>query len=132
MPSKVWGEITYHPTLQNGYNYLSTLGLKLIHISERGPWWCTTLVAFFTMSFRFTPLALLVQPYVHPSNNEAVLGNMDNYIMRIHEKCLGRISFPWLETTILTLMYDINHVADSLVSANNPQIYNHRINRWGL
>ena len=27
----------FHPTLHNGCNYLSMLGLKLIHISKRGP-----------------------------------------------------------------------------------------------
>ena len=46
MPSKVRGEITYpfpnfngqvHPTLYNGCNYLSMLGLKLNNVSKRGP-----------------------------------------------------------------------------------------------
>ena len=42
----VWDEITYpfpnfngcvHLTLYNGCHYLSMLGLKLIHVSKRGP-----------------------------------------------------------------------------------------------
>ena len=53
MPSNMWDEITYplpnlngvslgldklfHPTSYNGYNYLSMLRLKLIHVSKRGP-----------------------------------------------------------------------------------------------
>ena len=28
----------FHPTHHNGCNYLSLLGLKLIHVSKRGPW----------------------------------------------------------------------------------------------
>ena len=28
----------FHPTLYNGCNYLSMLGLKLNHVSKRGPW----------------------------------------------------------------------------------------------
>ena len=28
-----------HPTLYNGCNYLSMLGLKLNHVSKRGPWY---------------------------------------------------------------------------------------------
>ena len=57
MPSKVWDEITYpfpnikgcnhwslgmdklfHRTIYNGCIFLSMLGLKLTHVSERGPW----------------------------------------------------------------------------------------------
>ena len=52
MPSNVWGEIAYpflnvngctrmdkwfQPTLHNGCNYLSMLGLKLNHVSKRHP-----------------------------------------------------------------------------------------------
>ena len=55
MPGKLWGEITFpflnfkcnrwslgmdkqfHPTFYNGCNYLSMLGLRLYHVSERGP-----------------------------------------------------------------------------------------------
>ena len=55
MPSHVWNDITYpftnlavhrtplgldqsfHHTLYNGCNYLSILGLKLIHVSKEGP-----------------------------------------------------------------------------------------------
>ena len=59
MPSKAWDEITY-PFLNfngctvevqewisnfiphyNGCDYLSMLGLKLNHVSKRGPWNCT-------------------------------------------------------------------------------------------
>ena len=29
----------FYPTLYTGCNYLSTMGPKLIHISERGNWW---------------------------------------------------------------------------------------------
>ena len=29
----------FHPTVYNGYNYLSMLGLKLNHVSKRGHWW---------------------------------------------------------------------------------------------
>ena len=29
----------FHSTLYNGCNYLSMLGLKLNHVSKRGPWW---------------------------------------------------------------------------------------------
>ena len=49
---KVWDEITYpflnfnvtmdkkfHPTLYRACDYLSMLGLKLNHVSKRGPWW---------------------------------------------------------------------------------------------
>ena len=28
-----------HPTLYNGYDYISMLGLKLNHVSKRGYWW---------------------------------------------------------------------------------------------
>ena len=38
---QIWGlEIdTYlHPTLLNGYDFLSLLGLKFKHVSKRGPW----------------------------------------------------------------------------------------------
>ena len=28
-----------HPTVYNGCNYLSMLGLKFIHVCQRGPWW---------------------------------------------------------------------------------------------
>ena len=51
MPNKVWDEIAYHfpnfngttvaqfrSTLHDGYNYLSMLGLKLLHVSKRDPW----------------------------------------------------------------------------------------------
>ena len=55
MLGKVWDEITFpsinygatveigmdkqfHPTLYNGHNYLSVVGLKLNHVSKRGPW----------------------------------------------------------------------------------------------
>ena len=46
-PSKVWDGITYpfptpttafHPTFYNVCSYSSTLGLKLIRVSKRGPW----------------------------------------------------------------------------------------------
>ena len=45
MPSEVWDEITFpfpnfkwfHSTFLNGYNYLSILELKLIHVSKRVP-----------------------------------------------------------------------------------------------
>ena len=44
IPSKVRDKITYpfpnsmvHPTLYGGFIYLSMLGLKLVHISNRGP-----------------------------------------------------------------------------------------------
>ena len=59
MPRKAWDEIIYpfknfdgctidvlewisnfHPTLNNGCDYLSMLGLKLNHVSKRGPRWC--------------------------------------------------------------------------------------------
>ena len=30
---------SFHPTHYNGYNYISLLGLKLNHVSERGHWW---------------------------------------------------------------------------------------------
>ena len=29
----------FHPVLYNGCNYLSMLGLKLIHVSKRGHWY---------------------------------------------------------------------------------------------
>ena len=61
MSNKVWGGITYpflnfngctvevyewisNPTLYNGCNYLSMLGLKLNHVSKRGPC-CETITA---------------------------------------------------------------------------------------
>ena len=37
MLSKVWDEITYQFPNFNG-NYFSMLGIKLIHVSRRGPW----------------------------------------------------------------------------------------------
>ena len=39
--SKVWIKITYLFPNVNGAtsNYLSILELKLIHVSEKGPWW---------------------------------------------------------------------------------------------
>ena len=33
----------FHPTLHTGCNYLSTTGLKLIHVSKRGNWWSNPL-----------------------------------------------------------------------------------------
>ena len=56
IPYEMWGEIPFpnfsdayvevlgmgkwfHPTLYNGSNYLSMLGSKLNHASERDPWW---------------------------------------------------------------------------------------------
>ena len=39
MPGKVWDKIAYpfHRTLYDGCNYLFMLGIKLIHVSKRGP-----------------------------------------------------------------------------------------------
>ena len=49
MHCNMWDEITYpflfrngkviHPTVYNGCNYLSMMGLKLNHVSKRGPSW---------------------------------------------------------------------------------------------
>ena len=36
-------EKQFHPTLYTGCNYLSMMGLKLIHISKRGNWWSNPL-----------------------------------------------------------------------------------------
>ena len=36
----------FHPTLYDGCNYLSMLGLKLIYVSERGPRYCECKVWF--------------------------------------------------------------------------------------
>ena len=37
-PLKFGMDKQFHPTLYNGCNYLSMLGIKLNHASERGPW----------------------------------------------------------------------------------------------
>ena len=42
-PGKNWSlemDKWFHPTHFNGCNYLSMLGLRLIHVSKRGPWGC--------------------------------------------------------------------------------------------
>ena len=33
-------KLLFHSTLYNGCNHLSMLGVRLIHVSKRGPWWC--------------------------------------------------------------------------------------------
>ena len=49
---------TIHPTLYWACDYLSMLRIKLNHVSKRGHYWCSLLLANLTLSFKVTFLAL--------------------------------------------------------------------------
>ena len=57
MPGKMWDEITY-PTLYNGCNYLSMLGLKLNDASKRGHRCFTRTLEYIDISSVMTSVTL--------------------------------------------------------------------------
>ena len=66
----------FHPTLYNGCNYLSMLGLKLNHVSKRGPLcsspWSLTFSLFFCSATIIITTSISRIPYPPPPPHKVV------------------------------------------------------------
>ena len=94
MSSKVWDEITYpfsnfndlplkfgngldklfHSALYNGCNvsYLSMLGLKLIHVSKKGPWWINRSTIHPSIDPSILPSISICNEWPKQKSNESI------------------------------------------------------------
>ena len=84
---------SFHPTCYNGCNYLSMLGLKLIHVSKRGHWYLLSYQICGSTEYQLKMLSLLNNDFI-PLVNQCCSVLCEGWVGLNHTGILD-IGFTW-------------------------------------